>query len=303
MYREADGPDEMRKAVREQIRTGASFIKVMATGARSVEREDPEPAQMTSEELGAIVDEAHRMGFRVAAHSEGLAGTRMAIEQGVDTIEHGLSLHRAPELLAAMAERGQVLVPTLTTFHDLSERFVTCFAPVLVEQAKRQQDEAYRTLAAARAAGVTLAMGHDSGPPGANLIEAVRMVDGGLSAMEGITAATAGAALALGLPDVGTIRPGAAADLVLVDGDPAADIRLLTHRERIWLVLVGGPPGRRPRACTGAPLTPRLTEAAVPRGCARRRHMRRPSRTPPNSPGRSSRISRSGRAGSSRSTS
>jgi imidazolonepropionase-like amidohydrolase len=242
MYREADGADEMRKAVREQIRTGASFIKVMATGARSVVREDPEPAQMTSEECGAIVDEAHRMGFRVAAHSEGLAGTRMAIEQGVDTIEHGLSLHREPELLTAMAERGQVLVPTLTTFHDLSERFVTCFAPVLVEQAKRQQDEAYRTLAAARAAGVTLAMGHDSGPPGANLIEAVRMVDGGLTAMEGITAATANAALALGLPDVGTIRPGAAADLVVVDGDPAADIGLLTERDRIWLVLVAGRP-------------------------------------------------------------
>jgi imidazolonepropionase-like amidohydrolase len=254
MYREADGPDEMRKAVREQIRTGASFIKVMATGARSVEREDPEPAQMTSGELGAIVDEAHRMGFRVAAHAEGLAGTRMAIEQGVDTIEHGLSLHRAPELLAAMAERGQVLVPTLTTFHDLSERFVTCFAPVLVEQAKRQQDEAYRTLAAARAAGVTLAMGHDSGPPGANLIEAVRMVDGGMSAMEGINAATASAALALGLADVGTIRPGAAADLVVVDGDPAADIRLLTDRERIWLVLVAGRPVAG-RALAPAPLS------------------------------------------------
>ena len=108
---------------------------------------------MTSEELRAIVDEAHRMGFRVAAHCRGPCRHALAIEQGVDTIEHGLSLHRAPELLAAMAERGQVLVPTLTTFHDLSERFVTCFAPVLVEQAKRQQDEAYRTVAAARAAG------------------------------------------------------------------------------------------------------------------------------------------------------
>jgi len=169
MYRQADGPDEMRKAVREQIRAGAGFIKVMATGARSVVREDPEPAQMTPAELAVIVEEAHRMGFRVAAHAEGLEGTRMAIEQGVDTIEHGLSLHRAPELLATMAERGQVLVPTLSTFHDLSERFVTCFAPVLVEQAKVQQEEAYATVAAARAAGVTMAMGHDSGPPGDNL--------------------------------------------------------------------------------------------------------------------------------------
>ena len=242
MYREADGPDEMRKAVREQIRAGAGFIKVMATGARSVVREDPEPAQMTEPELAAIVDEAHRMGFRVAAHAEGLAGTRMAIEQGVDTIEHGLSLHRAPELLAAMAERGQVLVPTLSTFHDLSERFITCFAPVLVEQAKVQQQEAYATVAAAKTAGVTMAMGYDSGPPGANVIELVRMVDAGLSAAEGIRAATGDAAAALGLTDVGVVRAGAVADLLLVDGDPLDDIRRLTDRDRIWLVLVAGRP-------------------------------------------------------------
>jgi len=254
MYREADGADEMRKAVREQIRAGASFIKVMATGARSVEREDPEPAQMTAQELAAIVDEAHRLGFRVAAHAEGLAGTRMAIEHGVDTIEHGLALHRAPELLARMAERGQVLVPTLSTFHDLSERFAPCFAPVLVEQAKRQQDEAYRTVAAARTAGVTMAMGFDSGPPGANLIELARMLDAGLGPLEGIAAATANGAGALGLDDVGTIRPGAAADLVIVDGDPAADARVLGERERIWLVLAAGRPVAG-RALAPPPLT------------------------------------------------
>ena len=74
MYRAADGPWEMRKAAREQIRDGADFIKIMATGARSVDREDPEPAQMTREEVHAVVDEAHRMGFRVAAHAEGLGG-------------------------------------------------------------------------------------------------------------------------------------------------------------------------------------------------------------------------------------
>ena len=96
MYREADGPWEMRKAVREQIRRGADFVKVMATGARSVLMEDPEPAQITGEELAAVVDEAHRMGRRVAAHAEGLDGARLAVEHGVDTIEHGLSLHREP---------------------------------------------------------------------------------------------------------------------------------------------------------------------------------------------------------------
>jgi len=123
MYDEADGPWEMRRAVRRQLKRGADYIKVMATGARSVEREDPEPAQMTREELDAVVDEARRMGVRVAAHAEGLEGARLAIEAGVDTIEHGLSLHRAPELLERMAERGIVLVPTLSTFDDLATRF------------------------------------------------------------------------------------------------------------------------------------------------------------------------------------
>jgi imidazolonepropionase-like amidohydrolase len=240
MYREADGADEMRKAVREQLRRGADFIKLMATGARSVLAEDPEPAQMTPTELHAIVDEAHRMGFRVAAHVEGLEGARLAIGEGVDTIEHGLSLHREPQLLAQMAERGIVLVPTLSTFHDLAERFTDAFAPALVEQAKRQLEEAYATLAAARAAGVTLAMGHDSGPPGENAIELVRMVDGGLSAWEGIVAATQGSARALGLPDLGTVTAGSTADLLVVDGDPLADARVLLDAQRIWMVITDG---------------------------------------------------------------
>ena len=240
MYREADGVDDMRRAVREQLRRGADFIKLMATGARSVLAEDPEPAQMTFDELAAIVDEAHRMGVRVAAHVEGLAGARFAVEAGVDTIEHGLSLHRDPSLLDAMASRGIVLVPTLSTFHDLAERFTDKFAPALVEQAKRQLEEAYTTLAAARGAGVTLAMGHDSGPPGENAIELVRMVEGGLSTLEGISAATHGSAVALGLPDVGVVRPGAAADLLVIDGDPLDDVGILLHPERIWMVIQGG---------------------------------------------------------------
>jgi len=240
MYREADGADDMRRAVREQLRRGADFVKLMATGARSVLAEDPEPAQMTFAELEAIVDEAHRLGVRVAAHVEGLAGARIAVEAGVDTVEHGLSLHREPGLLDAMAASGIVLVPTLSTFHDLAERFTDAFAPALVEQAKRQLEEAYATLVAARAAGVTLAMGHDSGPPGENAIELVRMVDGGLTPLEGIAAATRGSAVALGLADVGTLLPGAVADVLVVDGDPLADIRVLLAPERISMVIQGG---------------------------------------------------------------
>lgn len=242
MYREADGADQMRKAVREQIRRGADFIKVMATGARSVVDEDPEPAQLTRPELQALVDEAHRMGLRVAAHAEGIGGARLAVEEGVDTIEHGLSLHREPQLLDRMAERGIVLVPTLTTFHDLADRFSTAFAPKLVDQARRQLDEAYQTLDAAARAGVVLAMGHDSGPPGDDAVELVRMVDGGLSPLAAISAGTSGSARALGLDDVGTVAPGNRADLLVIDGNPLDGIGVLRDRARIWLVVQAGRP-------------------------------------------------------------
>ncbi len=241
MYQEADGPWEMRKAVRQQIRDGADYIKIMATGARSVVRENPEPAQMTAEEVRAVVDEAHRMGFRVAAHAKGLGGARIAVEEGVDTIEHGLSLHRAPELLALMAKRGIVLVPTLSTFADLAERFAGEFAQRLVEQAKRQAEDAYKTLHAAHAAGVTLAMGYDSGPPGASATELVRMAEGDLGAAAAITAATLGSAQALGLADeLGTVEAGKKADLLVVDGDPVGDPAILLDPSRIWLVVQTG---------------------------------------------------------------
>ena len=240
MYREADGPWEMRKAVREQLTRGAEFIKFMATGARSVVLEDPEPPQMTLEEMKAIVDEAHRMGKRVAAHAEGLEGTRWALEAGADTIEHGLALHREPRLLDDMAERGVVLVPTLSTFHDLAERFANIFPVVLVEQAKRQLEEAMKTVDTARRAGVTIALGYDSGPPGSSAQELVRLMEAGLSAAEGLRAATIGGAAALGRDDLGRIGVGCRADLVVVDGRPDEDPALLTRPEAIRMVVGRG---------------------------------------------------------------
>ena len=240
MYEEADGPWEMRRSVRNQLRRGADYIKVMAGGARSVLRENPEPAQLTKEEMDALVDEAHRLGLRVAAHAEGLGAVRNAVEAGVDTVEHGLSLHRAPELLERMAKRGTVLVPTLTTFHDVGTRFAEKWEPRLVEQAKRQQDEAQRTLIAARDAGVTLAMGFDSGPPGADALELVRLVEGGLTPHEGIIAATIGSARALGLDDVGTVEAGRTADLVVLNADPLKDVTRLTRAEEFWMVVRDG---------------------------------------------------------------
>jgi imidazolonepropionase-like amidohydrolase len=240
MYRQADGADEMRKAVREQIRQGADLVKVMTTGALTVPREAVEPAQMTAAELEAIVEESHRQGFRVASHAEGLPGIRLSVEAGVDTIEHGEQLHRAPEVLAHMAERGIVLVPTLSVFELVAEIQSCCFTPMLVEQAKRLRTDAHATVAAARAAGVAMVMGFDSHPHGANAEELVRLAHAGLTPTEAVVAGTSGAAAACGLEDVGRIAPGKLADLLVVDGDPLADIRVLADDARRWLVLLGG---------------------------------------------------------------
>jgi imidazolonepropionase-like amidohydrolase len=158
----------------------------------------------------------------------------------VDTIEHGLSLHREPALLEKMANNGQTLVPTLSTFHDVSEDHAEKYPCALVEQADRQREEAYMTLAAAKAAGVRIAMGFDSYPLGRNAQELIRMIDGGLTPMEGIVAATSNAAAALGLGDVGAVVPGAVADLLVLDGDPLSEPAILLAADRIRLVLQGG---------------------------------------------------------------
>ena len=180
------------------------------------------------------------MGVRVAAHAEGLEGTRWALEAGADTIEHGLALHRDPVLLDLMAANGTVLIPTLTTFHDLAERFANEFSPILVEQAKRQLEEAYKTVAAAHAAGVTIAVGYDSGPPGASAQEMMRLEHAGLSGIEVIGAATRGGAAALGREDLGSIRTGALADMVVVDGEPEQNLAVLGDPEAIHFVIKGG---------------------------------------------------------------
>ena len=229
MYREADGPWEMRQAVREQIRRGADYIKVMATGARPSSARTRSRAQMTREEIDAVVDEAHRMGFRVAAHAEGLDGARMAIEAGVDTIEHGLSAsiarpssstdgrarHRPrPDAVDVPRPRRAVRAPT-------SRR---ARRPGRSASATRPYADAP---CGARAPGVILAMGYDSGPPGASANELVRMVEAGLTPSEAIVAATAGSARRSGWTDRGTVEAGKVADLLVVDGDPLGEPGLL----------------------------------------------------------------------------
>jgi imidazolonepropionase-like amidohydrolase len=251
MYREADGADDMRRAVREQIRAGADFIKVMTTGARSNEMEDPDPLQLTEPELAAVADEARRMGYRVSAHAEGLDGCAAAIACGADTIEHGMYLHRRPDLLEAMAAAGQVLVPTLSGYYEMAglgeviDPATAAPAPqmptLLAELAQRNLAEGAASMRAARQAGVKIAMGSDVSL-GAGL-EIQRMIHHGLTAAEALTAATATAAQALGLDEhIGTVAEGQLADLVIVDGDPLREPGLLAEPDRIWLVLQLGVP-------------------------------------------------------------
>ena len=252
MYREADGPDDVRRAVREQLRRGADFIKVMTTGARSVELEDPEPAQLTRAEIATLVEEAHRQGYRVAAHAEGIDGTEIAIEEGIDTIEHGMYLNQRPDLLERMAAGGQVLVPTLSCFYGVAgleqpgQPPAPTWSPLLVELAHHNLEQADLTLKAARAAGVRIAAGHDWHPFWNTAIEIRRMIAHGLSASEALVAATAGSAYALGLDaHVGTVAVGKRADLLVLDGDPLERPEVLGRRERVWLVIQHGTAGGR----------------------------------------------------------
>jgi len=261
MYREADGPDDIRRAVREQIRAGADFVKVMTTGARSNELEDPEPLQLTEPELAAVTDEAHRLGYRVAAHAEGLDGCAAAVRHGADTVEHGMYLHRRPDLLAAMAAAGQVLVPTLSGYYWMAgfgeavdpaagpgealdpgaPHADPGMPPVLTELARHNLEEGAASMRAARQAGVKIALGSDVSL--ATGLEIQRMVHHGLTPAQALAAATGTAAEALGLADhIGTVTEGRLADLIVVDGDPLADPSVLCDPGRIWLVLQQGVP-------------------------------------------------------------
>ena len=262
MYREADGPDDIRRAVREQIRAGADFVKVMTTGARSNELEDPEPLQLTEPELAAVTDEAHRLGYRVAAHAEGLDGCAAAIRHGVDTVEHGMYLHHRPDLLAAMAAAGQFLVPTLSGYYWMAGLGETVdpaagpdaaaadpdaphadpgMPPVLTELARHNLAEGAASMRAAQRAGVKIALGSDVSL--ATGLEIQRMVEHGLTASQALAAATGTAAAALGLAGhVGTVAAGQLADLIAVDGDPLAEPALLSDPARIWLVWQQGVP-------------------------------------------------------------
>ena len=261
MYREADGPDDIRRAVREQIRAGADFVKVMTTGARSNELEDPEPLQLTEPELAAVTDEAHRLGYRVAAHAEGLDGLR-----GGDQARRGH--HRAWHVPAPAAgpaggdgrrgpgpgahvvgllldgRPGEAVDPAAGPGEALDPAAAHAdpgMPPVLSELAQHNLEEGAASMRAARQAGVKIALGSDVSL--AVGLEIQRMVHHGLTPAQALVAATKTAAEALDLDEhIGTVTEGKLADLIIVDGDPLAEPHLLSDPGRIWLVLQRGVP-------------------------------------------------------------
>jgi imidazolonepropionase-like amidohydrolase len=241
MYRQADGASEVVKAVREQVAAGADVIKIMATGAvLAPGHERPTSAQFTREELKAAVETAHGMGLRVAAHAHGIEGIARAVEAGVDTIEHGTHLHEDAGVAKEMAARGVFLVPTLKALERIAEG-----AGVPEDMRAKAQDrrsDRDRTFRIALDLSVPIAMGTDAATPfnrhGENAQELELMVSLGTSPVAAITAASGVAARALGRDDIGVLAPGRLADLVVWDGAPHDDIRVLQRAAHA--VFLGG---------------------------------------------------------------
>jgi imidazolonepropionase-like amidohydrolase len=244
MYRQADGPWEVAKAVREQVKAGADAIKVMATGAiMAPANERPGQAQFRPQELRAAVETAHALGRRVGAHAHGIEGIRNAVAAGVDTIEHGTYLHEDPAVAAQMAERGIALVPTLKAGALLADPPGPGIPAEIVQKAREARDHAGRSFRLAMKAGVPIAMGTDAATSfnhhGENADELGLMVEAGMSPMQAIVAATATAARALGRDhELGTLEPGRLADLIVVSGNPLLDVTIL--RQTPLFVLLNG---------------------------------------------------------------
>jgi len=235
-----DGPWACAAGVRGQAYRGATMIKVAATGGvyGRTEGEEVGTSELSLEELTAACREAHRLGLRVASHAVGREGIDNSVQAGCDTIEHGI--FASDEALRRMAAEGRFLTPTLFIYRHISEGAGPDYARRKAIACAQQHP---LTVSRARALGVAITAGSDSGSCGAPhpaLFFELRdlVARGGLSPLEAITAATSTNARALGLDNqIGTIAPGRLADLLIVEGDPASDITAL---ERPWRVMQGG---------------------------------------------------------------
>lgn len=240
-----DGPWGIRRLVRLNLRNGADFIKTcVAGGTGNWAPEDIHDRNITIDELKALVDEAHGWQKPVAAHCHTPESVRMALEAGVDTIEHCvLTDDDAVERLAAS---GKYVVPTLA-FRDTSvieARRARGVDEFVLRQMRESHEFARQTFQRYHEAGVKIAMGTDThiDPPfGANALELEIYVNYGLSEIEAIQTATRDAADMLGLGnELGTIEKGKLADLIAVEGNPIEDISLLRQRQKIKVVVKEG---------------------------------------------------------------
>ena len=236
----AQGIEGVRTTVRAMVRAGAGVIKCATTGgASSRAGHGPKDAAFNADEMRALVDEAHALGRRVMCHAVGGPGLRRAIEAGVDSIEHGCYLDEDPELIPMMVERGIFFVPTLTVYEYHREST----APHVRERARALRAHHLESVRHALAAGVKVVAGTDAGGHGHpnNALELEHLVAAGMSPMQALQAATSLAAECLALEaEIGTIEKGKWADLVVVDGDPLRDVRILQDPARIKQVWKAG---------------------------------------------------------------
>jgi imidazolonepropionase-like amidohydrolase len=235
----ADGIAEVQHKVRENIKYGVDLIKVCATGGVLSLGDNPQASQYTLEEMKAIVADAHRLGRKVAAHAHGAQGILWATEAGVDSVEHGSYID--DEGIAAMKQHGTYLVPTLYLGDWMMENAsLIHMPPPLLDKAQEVIPAARKNIARAFAAGVKVAFGTDAAvyPHGLNAHEFAVMVKLGLSPLQSIQAATINAADLLGWSGkVGTLEPGAWADIIAIDGDPVKDVTTL---QNVKFVMKGG---------------------------------------------------------------
>jgi imidazolonepropionase-like amidohydrolase len=263
---EADGPDELRKAVRSQLKLGADLIKIMISGGIAGRHETIDTAQLDPEEMRAVTTVAHGWGKKVAAHAGPAGVISDAIDAGVDCIEHGYFL--TPEVVEKMVEHGTWLVPTIVVSRA-REFYDKIGAPEwMVERALAAGERHFAALQTAVAAGVRIAMGTDMLPAeafeGSNgtVREMEYMVEAGMSPLDTIRAATIRAAELLGVDhELGRPTPGMLADLIAVGRNPAEDISALAD---VRLVMKGGEIFRREASVVaGAPVRAGAAAAAV----------------------------------------
>jgi imidazolonepropionase-like amidohydrolase len=239
--RQADGADEVRKAVREQLRAGADVIKLLATGGVMTAGVDPTSPQLTLEELRAGIDEAHKARRKAAAHAQAEDGIAFCLDAGIDTIEHGIFLTEA--LAGRMARQGTALVATLIAPHAIVEGGVAAGIPEFaVKKSAVVRDRHFESFRMAMRAGVRIAAGTDAGTPlnphGSIVPELLLMAGAGMSPLEVIRSATSMAAAVTGLEqETGRIAPGLAADLLAVEGNPVESLKVL---DAVRLVIAAG---------------------------------------------------------------